>query len=175
MATIKIDSKDYEVDSVVKARIDALDAQVEVNKDKAAQLDKVTGERDALQTKNTQLEKDLAEEKEKAPTLDSLDQMVTDRMELVAKAHTFIGDSFESAKKTDRAIKEEVILSVNKDFKGDGKSDDYVDAFFDALTAGKQEFTQAANFHDASDKKKEEEELEELRKKRLNMNKKGDK
>src|SRR5699024_7287200 len=33
MPKIKIDSKDYEVDPVVKARVDALEAQVEVNKD----------------------------------------------------------------------------------------------------------------------------------------------
>lgn len=172
MPKIKIDSKDYEVDPVVKARVDALEAQVEVNKDKAAQLDTVTGERDALQTQKTQLESDLAAEKEKTPTLDALDQMVTDRMDLVAKAKTFIGDTFDAAKKTDRAIKEEVIVSVNKDFKGDGKSDDYVNAFFDALTAQKHDFTQGANFQDASDKKKEEEELKELKNKRLNMNKK---
>lgn len=174
MPTIRIDNKDYEVESVVKSRIDALEAQVTAATSNSSEFDKISGERDALQAKVTSLTAELAAEKDKVPTVDALDEMVQSRIELAQKATSFLGDSFEFSGKTDRAIKEEVIKSVNKEFKGDGKSDDYVNAFFDAMTASKKEFTADAAINRANNKENEED-VEELRKKRLNMNNKGGK
>ena len=175
MSQVRIDNKDYEVDSVVKARIDALEAQVTAANVQAGEVDKITGERDGLKTQVVTLEKELAEEKAKIPTGDALDQMVADRMALASKATTFLGDSFDMTGKSDREVKEAVIQSVNKDFKGDGKSDDYVNAFFDSVTATSTNsgFTQGAAFSrsDASDKKTEKE-IDELKQNRLNMKKK---
>lgn len=176
MPTIKIDSVDYEVDSVVKARIDALEAQVESSNVKASEVDKITGERDALQAKVNTLESELETEKAKVPTVDALDELVKNRIELTNKATTFLGDSYDFAGKSDREVKEAVIVTADKEFKGDGKSDDYVNAYFDAMTAGTKEFTADAAVSKGRNKgENEEESVEELRKKRLEMNKQGGK
>lgn len=173
MPTVRIDSVDYEVESVVKSRIDALEAQVESAKSKTADLDKITGERDALQAKSDKLAEELESEKKKVPTADALDKLVAERVELTGKASTFLGDSYDFAGKTDREIKEAVITSAKKDFKGDGKSDDYVNAFFDAMTVSEKGFTADAAISKAKDKTAEGESVEDLRKKRLEMNKGG--
>lgn len=178
MPVLRIDSKEYEVDSVVKARVDALEAQLETATNKAANVDAVTGERDALQAQVTTLTAELATAKENTMTSDAMDKAVQARIELVGKAKPMLGDAFDFDGKTDRAVKEAVISEVNKDFKGDDKSDDYVNAFFDAMTetVGKTGFTQGAVFNDGKDKEKvNAEEIEALKNKRLNMNKKGDK
>ena len=46
-----------------------------------------------------------------------------------------LGDSVDLVGKTDRQIKEAVITKTNSNFKGDGKSDDYINAYFDSMTA----------------------------------------
>lgn len=178
MSKIRIDSKEYEVDATVKSHVEALTAKLDSAEMKAGELDTVKGERDALLTKVQNLEAKLEEEVAKIPKADELDSMVAARMELVQKATSFLGDSLDVAGKTDRELKEAVIQSVNPDFKGDGKTDEYVDAFFDSLTTvyKKDGFAQpiiGAKRGDSS--KKTEEEIEEMKKKRMNMNKKEEK
>lgn len=175
MPTVRIDNKEYEVDPVVKSRMDALEAQTALAEAKVKDVDKLSGERDALQAKLDKSEADLGEEKKKVLSVDELDKLVANRIELTSKAKEFLGDSFDFSAKTDRAIKEEVIASVNKTFKGDDKSDDYINAFFDAMTVPAKGFTQGAVFNDAKSKKETSEEVEKLKNNRLNLNKKEDK
>lgn len=178
MPVLKIDNKDYEVDSVVKARVDALEAQLEAAKTKAGGIDAVTGERDALQAQVTSLTSELDEAKTNAMTADAIDQAVKSRIALLEQAKPMLGDSFDFTGKNEREVKEAAILTINKDFKGDGKSDDYINAFFDAMTvnAKSKGFTQGARFNDAKDKSEEqEEEINKMKAQRLNMNKKEDK
>ncbi|MBC1722258.1 DUF2213 domain-containing protein [Listeria seeligeri] len=180
MTKLKIDSKEYEVDSAVKSRIDALEAQLEAATIKAGNADKLEGERDALQAQLEDKTQELDDAKEKAITEDKLDAAVEARTELITSAKTFLGDSFEFKGKTDNQIKLDSIASVKKDFKADGKSDDYINAFYDALTAQveAQGFTADAAFNSGNLKTKEKEVKEEIEKKkaaRLNLNKKGDK
>lgn len=175
MAKIIIDSKEIEVDSIVKARIDTLEAQLETAQTKVSDSDSLAGERDALKTKVTQLEGELEEAKEKVPTADTLDELVADRMQLVAKATKMLGDSFDAEGKSDREVKETVIRSFDNNFKGDGKSDDYVNAFFDslAITLDEKGYAKGAGFVRKDAKEKEtENEIEELKKKRMSLNKK---
>lgn len=177
MPKLVIDSTDYEVDAVVKARVDTLEAQLEAANAKVADLDKITGARDALQTKLNEKEAELATAKENTLTADALDQAVENRMLLVGKAKKILGDSFDYTGKTDRAIKEAVISSAKKDFKGDGKSDDYINAFYDSLTEIVEDkgFTHSALFSDAKGKEKEiQDEINQKKQARLNLNKKGD-
>lgn len=111
-------------------------------------------------------------------TGDALDKRVQARVELVSAAKKFLGDSVDLVGKTDRQIKEAVITKTNSNFKGDGKSDDYINAYFDSMTAMATEkgFTASAVFNDAKDKDKEAaEEIEKQKNNRLNMNKKEDK
>ena len=59
-----------------------------------------------------------------------MDKRVQDRVDLINKAQKFLGDSVDFTGKSDREIKESVF-----DFKGDGKSDDYIAAYFDSAVA----------------------------------------
>ncbi|EAE0558696.1 DUF2213 domain-containing protein [Listeria monocytogenes] len=180
MTKLKIDSKEYEVDSAVKSRMDALEAQLEAANIKAGNVDKLEGERDALQTQLDDKTQELSDEKEKAITADKLDAAVEARTDLITSAKVFLGDSFEFKGKTDTQIKLDAISSIKEDFKAEGKSDDYINAFYDALTvqAEAKGFTADAAFNGGNVKSKEKEATEEIEKKkaaRLNLNQKGDK
>lgn len=128
----KIDGKEYEVDSAVKAHIEKLEAQLETAQTKAASVDALQGRYDALEVKLQNTENELKEAKEKQLSADELDKQVEARVALISTAKPLLGDSFDFTGKTDREIKEAVIATTKSEFKGDGKSDDYINAFFDA-------------------------------------------
>ncbi|MGX7129305.1 DUF2213 domain-containing protein [Enterococcus wangshanyuanii] len=178
MPVLRIDNKDYEVDPVIKANYDAMEAKLDAAEQKASNVEAIEGQRDALQAQVDNLTTELTAAKEKEITGDALDKMIQGRVDLVAKATSFLGDSFDFSGKSDREVKEAVITKANKDFKGDGKSDDYINAYFDSMSALAKDkgFTTGAVFTDAKDKEKEKEaELEKLKNKRMNMNSKEEK
>lgn len=171
MPKYKIDGKEFELDSVVKAHIEKLEAQKEVAENKAAKYDSLQGSYDALEVKLQKTEADLAAEKAKQLSADELDKQVEARVTLINTAKPLLGDSFDFGGKSEREIKEAVIATTKQDFKGDGKSDDYINAFFDATVGQAQEqgfssvgANSAFTGDAASDKA-----LEELKNKRLNM------
>lgn len=125
----KIDGKEYEVDSAVKAHIEKLEAQLETAQTKAASVDALQGRYDALEVKLQNTENELKEAKEKQLSADELDKQVEARVALISTAKPLLGDSFDFNGKTDREIKEAVIATTKSEFKGDGKSDDYINAF----------------------------------------------
>lgn len=132
MAKYKIDEKEYEVDSAVKSHIEKLQAQLDAAQTKAANVDTLQGRYDALEVKLQNTENELKEAKEKQMSADELDKKVEERVSLISVAKPLLGDSFDFTGKTDREIKEAVIATTKSEFKGDGKSDDYINAFFDA-------------------------------------------
>lgn len=132
MATFKIDGKEYEIDSAVKAHIEALQAKLDAAEMKVKEFDALQGRFDATEAKLKAVEKELEEAKKNQLSADELDKKVKERVELITSAAKFLGDSFDFAGKTDREIKEAVIQKMKPDFKGDGKSDEYINAFFDA-------------------------------------------
>ncbi|KNH23915.1 hypothetical protein ACS78_08150 [Priestia megaterium] len=172
MAKYTIDGKEYEVDSTVKSFLDAQQARLDTANLKAKDFDTLQGRYDALEVKYQNAEKDLKQAKENNLSADELDAKVQSRVELISGATTFLGDSFDFKGKSEREIKEAVIQKAKPDFKGDGKSDDYIDAFFDAtLGRAKQEgFSSTGNNHmftgDGSSSNKQ---IEEMKNKRLNM------
>lgn len=132
MPTIKLDGKEYEVDSAVKQRIDALEAKVENYNKLKKDYDSLQGRYDAKETEAKDLQSKLEEAKESQMTEEKIDEAVEEKLVLVTDAKPFLGDDFDFKGKSAREIKEAVIQSVNPDFKGDEKSDEYVDAFYDA-------------------------------------------
>jgi hypothetical protein len=109
--------------------------------DKASKIDSLTSERDKLQG-----ELDAAKaELEKAQKVDT-DALVRDgikaRLDLIGKAQAVLDE--EAAKKLDemddKAIKVAVIVSTDEKFDAEGKSDDHINARFDAALsyAGKK-------------------------------------
>jgi hypothetical protein len=178
MSKLIIDSKEFEVDSIVKAKFESLEAKLDAAEQRKAKVEKLEGERDALKAQIDKLNKEIDEAKKKEVTADALDKRVQDRVDLINKAQKFLGDSVDFTGKSDREIKESVIAKTSPDFKGDGKSDDYIAAYFDSAVANveKKGFTNPAAFNDAKDKDKEAaEEIEKQKNNRLNMNKKEDK
>ncbi|MCM0627408.1 DUF2213 domain-containing protein [Lysinibacillus sp. OL1_EC] len=171
MAKIKIEGTEYEVDPAVKAHIDALKAKEETAKAKGDSLDTLQGRYDALEVKLQNTEQDLANAKAKQLSEDEFDKKVEERVGLISTAKPLLGDSFDFTGKSEREIKEAVISTTKQDFKGDGKSDDYINAFFDATVEQVQSngfSSTGANIAytgDAGGNK----DLEELKNKRLNM------
>ncbi|CCO11293.2 conserved hypothetical protein [Carnobacterium maltaromaticum LMA28] len=178
MPQIIIDGSEFEVDTAVKSKFDALSAQADAAETKAKGLDALQGERDALKEKLDAKEAEITELKKNQVNEDEMDSRIQARIELVEKAKPILGDSFEFTGKSDRVVKEAAILETKKDFKADGKSDDYIDAFFDSMTelVADKGFTHGVNFSDAKDKEKAaDEEINQKKQNRLNMNKKGEK
>lgn len=139
MAKVKIKDTEYEVDEAVKAHLTALEkkaAEKEKEKEKEPKgdaADAFLGRLDAMQAQLDAKEAELEAEKAKQLTGDSLDKLVNERVQLIGTARPLLGDSFDFVGKSDRDIKEAVIATTKQDFKGDGKSDDYINAFFDAM------------------------------------------
>ncbi|WP_332649682.1 DUF2213 domain-containing protein [Lysinibacillus sp. 54212] len=171
MPIYKIDGKDYEVDSVVKAHIEKLQAQVVAADAKTAQVDALQGRYDALEAKLQKTEKDLEDEKAKQVSADELDKHVEARVQLIDASKQLLGDSFDFAGKTDREVKEAVIATTKQDFKGDGKSDDYINAFFDATVEQVQATGFSSTGHNAAftGDAAGDTALQEMKNKRLNM------
>lgn len=135
MPTIKIDNKDYEVDSVVKSRIDALET-------KEQQLDTVTKERDTLQgtvdankTKIDNLEQELKDAKESGPSHEDMQKAVDARLALIDSARNYLDEDFDYTTKSDKDIKVAVIQKADENFKADDKSDEYINARFDGTVS----------------------------------------
>ncbi|QAS52815.1 hypothetical protein HLI_11715 [Halobacillus litoralis] len=135
MPTIKIDNKDYEVDSAVKSRIDALES-------KEQQLDSVTKERDTLQgtvdankTKMDGLEKELENAKKSGPSQEDMQKAVDARLSLIDSARNYLEEDFDYTTKSDKDIKVAVIQKADGNFKADDKSDEYVNARFDGTVS----------------------------------------
>lgn len=178
MAKYVIDSKEYEVDSAVKSFLEAQQAKLENAETKSKGLDALQGRFDAQEVKLKQAQVDLEEAKKKQLSQDDLDKKVEERVSLVATVKPFLGDSFEFTGKTDREIKEAVIATAKAEFKGDGKSDDYINAFYDATVEQVQSTgfsSTGANHAFTGDAKATEKEIEEMKNKRLNMRKKEEK
>ena len=173
MVKIKIEGTEYEVDPAVKAHIDALKAQKETAKVKGDSADALQGRLDALDLTIQAKDQEIASLKEKVLSADELDKQVEVRVKLIDASKPLLGDSFDFTGKSDREIKEAVISTTKQDFKGDGKSDDYINAFFDATVEQVQSNgfsstgANSAYTGDAGGNK----DLDELKNQRLNMRK----
>ncbi|MGE7988945.1 DUF2213 domain-containing protein [Lysinibacillus fusiformis] len=171
MAKIKIEGTEYEVDPAVKSYIDALKAKEETAKVKGDSADALQGRLDALDVTLKAKDQEIATLKEKSISADELDKKVEKRVVLINASQPILGDSFDFTGKTEREIKEAVISTAKAEFKGDGKSDDYINAFFDATVEQVQSNgfsstgANSAYTGDAGGNKA----LEELKNKRLNM------
>lgn len=133
MPTIKLDGKDFEIPSEVSSHITLLQVKLDAADGKVKDYDKLQGRYDALEAELSQTKQDLEEAEKNTLTQDQLDEAVAARTELLEGARRFLGDSYDFTGKVERDIKVEVIKKVKGDeFKADGKSDEYIDAFFDA-------------------------------------------
>lgn len=175
MAKYKIDSVEYEVDSTVKSHIEKLQAQLDAAELKSKTVDTLQGRVDAHEGTIKVKEAEIKKLEEKQLSADELEKKVEQRVALIATAKPLLGDSFDFQGKTEREVREAVIQSINPEFKGDSKSDDYINAFFDATTAQAQangfSSTGAQSMFTGDSGADTDKDLEELKNKRLNMRK----
>ncbi|GLC88248.1 DUF2213 domain-containing protein [Lysinibacillus piscis] len=182
MVKIEIEGVEYEVDPAVKTYIESLTASTgeedeeeeESKKKKTDAVDVLRGRLDALKIKLQNTERALANEKVKQSSADELDKKVAERVQLISTTKPFLGDSFDFTGKTERAIKEAVIATIKQDFKGDGKSDDYINAFFDATITQVHSTgysSTGANSVITGDAANADKDVQKLKNQRLNMRK----
>ncbi|OES45239.1 hypothetical protein BA724_04315 [Domibacillus iocasae] len=172
MPVYKIDGKDYEVDPTVKAYMDAQDAKLLVADSKVKEYDSLKGRFDAQAVALEAAQKEAKDAKENQMSADELDQKVEARVALIAGAKPLLEDSFDFKGKSEREIKEAVILKAKPDFKGDGLSDDYVNAFYDATVGHVQQqgFSSTGSNHLFSGDGASSGQLQEKKNQRLKMN-----
>lgn len=174
MAKYKIDGQEFEVPSEVKSHLEAQVAKLETAATKTKDVDALQGRYDALEAKLQAKETELEEAKKKELSADELDKQVEARVALISGAKTMLGDSFEFTGKTEREIKEAVIVKAKPDFKADGKSDEYVNAFYDATVerSTTEGFSSTGSNHlfSGDSRAADSQKITELKNKRMNMN-----
>jgi hypothetical protein len=144
MKTIKIDGKELQVADEVAARMDTLtNENTQLTNDKAkltADLAKAEGERDAKTAELDGLKANppKADKKE-------IDAAVAGRIALINDAAEFgIEVKMDGTdQRTDRQIKVDCIKAAVDKFDDTGKSDEYVNAYFDSLKASIADGNQA--------------------------------
>jgi len=132
MAKIRIDGIEYEADSpALEQAIAKWDAK------RDTEIATLTKERDEIQAKHDAANAELAKAREDLATATdpkTLDKLVADRVALHTDARKVLGSDVKLDGKTDRDVMIEAIKHDDQDFDADGRSDDYVRAYFEATT-----------------------------------------
>ena len=104
---------------------------------KAQLADLQSGKEDADKAKAEadSANKTIAELQDKLKSFegDAFDKKVAERLELIEAVKPYLGDSYDFSGKTERDIKLDSIKADDADFDAEGKSDTYIDAYFDAM------------------------------------------
>lgn len=148
MKNIKLDGKDYEVSEEVFSRLNTLETDnsnlKNTEKDLQNKVDSLEGERDALKAKIQELSnKDDSEE---------IAFKVKQRISLEKKASEFLKEDEDFSKLSDKDIKTKVIVAFSPEFNADEKSDEYINARFDAVIDIKKDVNLSKNMRIACSK-----------------------
>lgn len=163
---IKLDA-----DNADKAKkIAELEAQIE---EKKKELDELKGKSeeekknaDEAQAKADAAEKELDSLK-KEYSGDAMQKAVNDRLNLVGKVKPYLGDSYDFNGKTDKQLKLDTITALDSSIDLKDKSDDYINAYFDAALQSKN--APRVNGYGGSEVKSDKSAVEELRDRRYNF------
>lgn len=121
--------KDKQIADLKKqiADLEAKLADLQGNKEDA---DKAKAEADSA-------DKTIAALQEKLKSFegDAFDKKVAERLELIEAVKPYLGDSYDFSGKSERDIKLDSIKADDADFDAEGKSDTYINAYFDAMRA----------------------------------------
>lgn len=152
MKKIRLDGKDYEVSEEVFSRLNTLETDnsdlKNTKKDLQNKVDSLEGERDALKAKVDELSnKDDSEE---------IAAKVKQRISLQNKASEFLKKDEDISSLSDKDVKTKVIAAFSPGFKADGKNDEYINAYFDAVIDIKKDVNLGKNMKVAGSKKDSE-------------------
>lgn len=114
----------------LKKQVTDLEAQNADLKNGKEDADKAKAEADSANKTIAALQ-----EKLKSFEGDAFDKKVAERLELIEAVKPYLGDSYDFSGKTERDIKLESIKADDADFDAEGKSDTYINAYFDAMRA----------------------------------------
>jgi hypothetical protein len=106
---------------------------------KADAADELQKKADEAQAKADAADKQIEELQGKLKSYegDGLDKMIEAKLALEKDAKPFLGDSYDFAGKSDKDIKIAVIKAIDDGFDAENRSDDYINAFFDAVKVNK--------------------------------------
>ncbi|QHJ77577.1 MAG: hypothetical protein [Bacteriophage sp.] len=151
-------------------KIAELEAQIE---EKKKELDELKGKSeeekknaDEAQAKADAAEKELDSLK-KEYSGDAMQKAVNDRLNLVGKVKPYLGDSYDFNGKTDKQLKLDTITALDSSIDLKDKSDDYINAYFDAALQAKN--APRVNGYGGSEVKSDKSAIEELRDRRYNF------
>lgn len=181
---VRLDGADVTVATVDADKIIKLDAD---NADKAkkiaeleAQIEEKKKELDELKGKSEEEKKNADEAQAKADAAekeldslkkeysgDAMQQAVNDRLNLVGKVKPYLGDSYDFNGKTDKQLKLDTITALDSSIDLKDKSDDYINAYFDAALQAKN--APRVNGYGGSEVKSDKSVVEELRDRRYNF------
>lgn len=151
-------------------KIAELEALIE---EKKKELDELKGEAeeekknaDEAQAKADAAEKELDSLK-KEYSGDAMQKAVNDRLNLVGKVKPYLGDSYDFNGKTDKQLKLDTITALDSSIDLKDKSDDYINAYFDAALQAKN--APRVNGYGGSEVKSDKSVIDELRDSRYNF------
>lgn len=163
---IKLDADNAEKEK----KIAELEALIE---EKKKELDELKGEAeeekknaDEAQAKADAAEKELDSLK-KEYSGDAMQKAVNDRLNLVGKVKPYLGDSYDFNGKTDKQLKLDTITALDSSIDLKDKSDDYINAYFDAALQAKN--APRVNGYSGSEIKSDKSVIDELRDSRYNF------
>lgn len=181
---VRLDGADVTVATVDADKIIKLDAD---NADKAkkiaeleAQIEEKKKELDELKGKSEEEKKNADEAQAKADAAekeldslkkeysgDAMQKAVNDRLNLVGKVKPYLGDSYDFNGKTDKQLKLDTITALDSSIDLKDKSDDYINAYFDAALQAKN--APRVNGYGGSEVKSDKSVIDELRDSRYNF------
>lgn len=138
--TIKLDGVDFEApeqtQQAFEKALGSKDATIEgLKKD----IEGLNGRLDALKAELDNEKKAHTDAKDPK----AFETAVNARVSLVSKATKLVGDELKADSMSDREIKEAVVAKYYPETKLDGKSDDYVNAFFDCASESFKDNTES--------------------------------
>lgn len=122
-----------------QAKVKELQGQIEKAQGKADTADEMKKKADEAQAKADAADKQIEELQGKLKSYegDGLDKMIEAKLALEKDAKPFLGDSYDFNGKSDKDIKIAVIKAIDDSFDAKDKSNDYINAFFDAVKVNK--------------------------------------
>lgn len=129
--------------------------------------------KDEAQAKADAAEKELETLKKKYEG-DGLDKVINDRLKLIETIKPYVGDSFDYQGKSEKELKIETLKKLDDSLDLNDKSDDYINAYFDAKVAkmGKQTRVNGYGGPDHTNKN-DNDDIEKLRMARYHLADKG--
>lgn len=145
MEIIKLDGNEYQVEKKIKDNVIFLQTKVDSLE---KEVDSLKGERDSLKEKINEV-----------TTKNDSNEIfikVKERISLEKKASDFLKADEDTSQLSDKNIKTKVICSLSPEFKPDDKSDEYINARFDAIIDMKDSYNLGKNMNIANKKKDSE-------------------